>query len=75
MTIEFLRIATIVNSHGLVGGLTVTQDDYDSVHFLVAKRQGTFDEATVAGWADYWRSRDRSQIRWHSIALFWSRSL
>jgi hypothetical protein len=39
----------------LLGSLTVTQDDYDAVHLVVARRQGTFDEAQVAGWQEYWR--------------------
>jgi hypothetical protein len=41
----------------LLGSLTVTQDDYEAVHLVVAKREGTFDDANVAGWQDYWRSR------------------
>ncbi len=41
----------------LLAALTVTQDDYDAVHLVVARREGTFDEGNVADWGTYWRSR------------------
>jgi hypothetical protein len=41
----------------LLSALSAVQDDYDAVHLVVAKREGTFDEANVAGWDTYLRSR------------------
>ncbi|MFT3840775.1 MAG: hypothetical protein QM723_27540 [Myxococcaceae bacterium] len=41
----------------LLATLTVTQDDYDAVHLVVAKREGTFDESDVVDWEQYCRTR------------------
>jgi hypothetical protein len=37
-----------------LGSLPATQDDYDTVHLLVAKRKGSFDEEQIRGWPESW---------------------